>query len=346
MAKKSICILTSYHNDIDLFDNIKYSTNYFIDSIVFTNDTFNYSIYNNISVYSIKSIYECIDKSDVFYFPFNNHIQKDIAMGYIRYAEKNNKMIISDYKINNTKNTTFQTYEKKEFTPINVPVFVVFGMCEEIGKMKFTLEFISYLKTLRENPKVVSCNKHSNIFNFELLPVSELNKIADPTLRINYLNHYLNEVIKNNGDTILIITVPGDICNPFIYNNFNSTLLLHEILLACQVDYFISFLPTNYCDQIMLKKYIETIKKTFSLEIDALIMSNVFFDSSSLDIVNDSLSIPKVMIGEETLNKKVKSISKNTNIFIDSLYSRDLYIKLSKDIINKLSIIEKGYKKI
>mgnify|MGYP005769255449 CR=1 FL=1 len=347
MSKSKVCIVTKYMYSIYTFiECMKMSQEYLISSIVLFSDQIKtIHEYCSIKVFPSCEMEKCIAECDTVFISETIYKCDDVIQRrIIQCANKNSKTICNNTISNKIQELDIdeQTYAYK---PIEIPVFIITTMRQNIGEQKLLLELIKHINSLGENVLGISSG-YSGIFfnNVYPFPINSFHNIEKGEERILYLNTYFQKTILKTNSTIMIILVNGNFCNPYLLPDFETSYNLNLIESACKVDYHINIVPLNFISSHSLVNNNLRVNYFSKKQVDINVISNVLFDVPNEDVYQTGQDIPTVTVMPKNANHIISSLKNSSKILFGSLCDNDLLQIIIDDIINKLKRKTLDYK--
>lgn len=347
MSKSKVCILTKYMYSIYTFiDCMKMSQEYLISSIVLFSDQIKtIHEYCSIKVFPICEMEKCIAECDAVFISETIYKCDDMLQTHIMQCVTKNSKTICNTTISNKILELNIEKQICNYKPIDIPVFIITTMRQNIGEQKLFLKLIKHINDLGENVLGISSGFSSAFFNNVYpFPNSIFDNIAKGEKRILYLNTYFQKTILKTNSTIMIILVNGNFCNPYLLPDFEASYNLNLIESACKVDYHINIVPLNFISSHSLVNNNLRVNYLSKKQVDINVISNILFDVPNEDVYQRGRDIPTVTVTSKNANYIISSVENPQKILFGSLYDNDLLQIIANDIISKLKRKTLDYK--
>lgn len=317
---QKLCIISEYDCDFILIDILQNSDKYELKAIFLTN-TSEMPTKNIGQVKIVNNTHlEYFDLCDAIYFSHN--CQKSAEV-YRDIAYQKGKLInqVDDFC------KFIGSFDK--FYEINIPIFVLSGTRDDCGKNQLIAMLSKELKKRGENIAIVSNYENSDLLEYYKYPMDLISEARLFNEKKLVVNHFIHRVAEESKCSILLLSMPGGVCNPFFPSECESEILMYLISKACMVDYTMYILPVNLWLQEYIYKIGSKISGLISTGVDYWIMSSQMYDSTLMDNAINSRSIPIIDVLDETM----------VNVYNGSLIPCSSHIReknIANDIIENI----------
>lgn len=169
---------------------------------------------------------------------------------------------------------------------IEVPVLMIFGVMEQVGKFSVQLAAKEYFENKKYSVSLVSSKSYAKLGNSWPIPDIFYDSNYNEVEKIILFNSYLSEIEKVTNPDILIIGVPGGIIptNTAYVNKFGITAF--EITRAVEPD--ASLLCSQFIEgtEDYFERLSNIMKFRFSADLDGVIIDRTMVDFNDMGITN------------------------------------------------------------
>jgi peptide maturation system protein (TIGR04066 family) len=233
-------------------------------------------------------------------------------------------------------NETFdiEINDDENIIPIDVPIIMVEGVTEGVGKFGIELSLTSELRRNGYKVSTVCTRNYSELVNLHSIPSFMYSTGNTEVEKIVKFNRYVKSIELFEKPDIIIIGIPGGSIkyNDKLTNQFG--IMTYLISRAVQADF--SILCT-WCDD-KLEHYINNIleiyEKRFEFQIDCICISN-----SSFNIEQSDLNRKFIFnyLDNQRIEDVIKQVQKKIDIPTYRISDSKSLESIIENIINKLS---------
>lgn len=331
--KEKLCIVSEYNVDFCLVEIMKQNRKYELQTIFLTNTAELKTTYIcGVKIVNSTHI-ECFEECDKIFFSKNCHSNIEFYRSLVldKYPSK-----IINFEID------FNYQESFTYHSINIPIVIVTGEKCDCGKNLLISKLIKVLEENGEKVSVISNYENSKILGYYQFPNKMLSSIDDYDKIVQLFNSFLNYVVEKSFCSVLILSIPGGICNQYCSKDCKSEIISYILSKSCEFDYSIHLLSVDSWNKELINEVSRKNQVILNKEVDYWVLTNQLYDSTLIVNIVDTATIPTICISNnDILEGFVKDIGiKNAN-YINKLYIGEM---IFDDILEKLKQEELKFK--
>ena len=322
--RQSLCIISEYDSDYSIIDVLHNNCEYELKAIFLTNTSEFPTFYKRGVAIVNNTHIEYFDLCDVIYISHNCG----------ENAEKYKSYDVVQKKLINRNNIIEMGSElNNEYSDINIPIFMLMGSKNNCEKNQLIVKLIEKMKKSEEKLAVISNYENGDLLGYYAYPFDFIYNKNSFNDNIRMLNTYLHKVVEQSKCSVLLLSIPGGVCNPFFPIDCESSMLVSFISNACRVDYIMYVLPINLWSDDDKKNISAGVECITTCPVDYWIMSSQLYDSVFFNNATNTNDIPVIEVMDP---KRKMQFCKSLDSVSSYIGCEDIETRILENIESKL----------